>query len=189
LRSSPEHRPLAQAAAWALFDRALSGKLKLAEEDVLRSSEDRDAAVSAPVLMAVGAADINITEKLISALLDRGLPYRVELLLTVVAMFHGVAMSGAEEHHTFLASLYPIDEVKQTDVKFTKLSEWTLSLDSNRDVQGYTAWLVSTGLRLPVRSTMSDPRAFDLPQRIGIFSLRSLTPARELADRSVDEGL
>jgi HEAT repeat protein len=189
LRSSPEHRPLAQAASWALFDRALSGKLKFTEEDVLRSIEDSNPAISAPVLMAVGAADINIADKLISALRDRDLPYRVELLLTAVAMFHGVAMSGAEEHHTFLASLYPIDEVEQTDVKFPKLAEWTLSLDSNRDVQGYTAWLVSMGLRLPVRATMSDPRAFDLPQRIGIFSLRSLTPARELADRSVDTGL
>ena len=104
-------------------------------------------------------------------------------------MFHGVAIRGAKEHHTVLASLYPIDELNQADAKFPKLSEWTLSLDGNRDVQGYTAWLVSTGLRLAVRTTMSDPRAFDLPKRIGVFSLRSLTPARELNDRSVDEGL
>jgi len=110
-------------------------------------------------------------------------------ILTAVAMFHGVAIRGAKEHHTVLASLYPIDELNQADAKFPKLSEWTLSLDGNRDVQGYTAWLVSTGLRLAVRTTMSDPRAFDLPKRIGVFSLRSLTPARELNDRSVDEGL
>jgi HEAT repeat protein len=188
LRSSPEQRPLAQAAAWALVDRAIWGKLRLAEKDVLRSIEDRNSAIAAPVLIAVASANTRLAEELTSALLTHGFPHRADLLFTAAALFHGVVLKGAEKHHETIASVYPREGLTPIDPQFPELSAWSLSLDNDRDVQGYTAWLLSAGLRLPVRNAMSDPRAFDLPKRIGVFSLRSLTPARELDDRPVDDG-
>jgi hypothetical protein len=69
------------------------------------------------------------------------------------------------------------------------LEAWSQSLKVERDVQGYTSWLVTTAFGLPVKETIENPRRFDLPERIGIFSLRSLTPFREMRGKSPDDGL
>jgi hypothetical protein len=69
------------------------------------------------------------------------------------------------------------------------LTVWSQSLKVERDVQGYTAWLVTKTFGLPVKEAIENPRKFDLPDRIGIFTTRSLTPFRERGGTSLDDGL
>ena len=68
-----------------------------------------------------------------------------------------------------------------------KVEAWSLSLDATADVQCYSVWLASEAFHLPVREKVTDPRAFNLPERIGVITMRSLTPARE-EFTDVDDG-
>jgi hypothetical protein len=54
-----------------------------------------------------------------------------------------------------------------------------MSLDPATDVQGYSVWLAVEAFKLPVREKVTNPRALKLPERIGVLTTRSFTPARE----------
>ena len=185
LQGSPQHRPMAQAAAWALFDRAQAGMLKEGEADVMTTAVSGAASIAAPTMMAIAVADLPASKLLAEQLTKHDLSYRIELLCTAVAISHGVVLEGAREPQVKLASLYPDRWADGAESKI--LTEWSLSLKNERDVQGHTAWLASE-VNLPVQEKPKDPRAFDLPERIGILTMRSLTPAREIGDRSPDDG-
>jgi hypothetical protein len=189
LKGSREHRPLAQAGGWALFDRALAGKLDGEGIDLTFATLDSNPAIAAPALLATSYASARNSQNVLAKLEAENLPYRVELLCAAAATLRETLLEGATERDRSLASLASGKTLQELGEPGEALKAWSQSLEVERDVQGYTSWLVKTALRLPVKEAIEDPRKFDLPERIGVFTMRSLSPARETGRTSPDDGL
>jgi hypothetical protein len=85
LSGAPRHRPLAQAASWALFDRAAAGKLKLGDASVARAACHDSSEVAGPLLMAFGIVGGPTLDALLSSLGVLGLTVRAELVMIAAA--------------------------------------------------------------------------------------------------------
>ena len=184
---SPNHRPVAQAAAWAIFDRAVARQTIHYDASVESVVLAQSPVIVGPVLMALAFCshkDIGSIEKTLKA---KKLIYRVELLSVAHAIFHGEAPRDSAFPIPELARL--VSGISLSNEIAQKLQAWSLSLQPKQDVQPFTAWLVKTGCKLPTNESFGDPREYDLPERIGFMSMRSLTPFREINDREVDKGL
>jgi hypothetical protein len=60
-------------------------------------------------------------------------------------------------------------------------------IDAAADVNGTLAWLLSAAFALPVAKAPEHPRDYVLPNRIGVLTMRSFSPARE-EFQGVDDG-
>ena len=183
---SPNHRPVAQAAAWAIFDRARAQKGVHYDANVEKAILGRSPVIAGPVLMALALsahAEIAAIEK---KLKQNTLLFRMELLDVATAMFQGAAPANSAAPASDLAQLASGSTLSENQMQ--SLQEWSRSLEPKRDVQRFTAWLAEKGCKLPTKEDIGDPRDYDLPERIGFMSMRSLTPFREVNDRTVDRG-
>jgi hypothetical protein len=189
LKRLRQYRPLAQAAAWAIFDRAMAGKLDGEDLDLSFVALDPRPSIAAPALLAIARASTRNSQIVLATLETQDLFYRVELLRAAAAILHETLLEGAKEHDRSLAALASGATLHELGEQGKTLVTWAESLKSDRDVQGYTSWLVTKTFQLPVKDTIENPRKFDLPERIGIFSTRSLTTFREAQGTSPDEGL
>jgi hypothetical protein len=52
----------------------------------------------------------------------------------------------------------------------------------------FTAWIAELVFKLPLDGDLGDIRAFSLPERIGVLTMRSMTPHREEDGGQVDDG-
>lgn len=188
LKRAPQYKPLAQAAAWALFDRAVEGKLNGEDIDLTFAAVKSHPSFGGPVLLAAACGNARSTETLLAKLEAENLRYRTELLRVAAATLRGTLLEGATERDRTLAALASGRPLQELTEERRALEMWSRSLGIGRDVQGYTSWLVKTAFGLPVKESIHDPRKFDLPKRIGILTMRSLTPARETGRRSPDDG-
>jgi len=180
LEGASQYRPLAQAAAWALFDRTVAGKpVRLTPAAVRMGIEDCPA-IAGPLLMTAGILGGNEAESLLRDLGDPSLAPRAQLV-RVAAIIEGaaadIALDGCLPTLAKLAAGITLDQL--TSEERAELEEWSRGLEPVCDVQRFTAWAVNTAFNLPLSEDVANPRAFDLPQRIGIFTMRSLSPARE----------
>jgi hypothetical protein len=189
LKGSRQYRPLAQAAAWALFDRAVAEKLNGEDLDLTFATLDPRPSIAAPALLATACASARNSQTVLAKLEAENLPYRVELLRAAAATLRETLLGAVRDHDRSLASLASGSTLEQLGEQGKALEAWSRSLETKRDVQGYTSWLVKGAFGLPVNEVIEYPRQFDLPKRIGILTTRSLTPARETGGTSPDDGL
>lgn len=63
----------------------------------------------------------------------------------------------------------------------------TERLDVGSGIERFVAWLANAAFGLPLSKEIGNIRAFELPERIGVITMRSLSPYREEED-SVDDG-
>jgi hypothetical protein len=117
---------------------------------------------------------------------SHGQHWPMRLLDAATAIFHGVAPKNSAAPVPDLALLASNSTLSKNQLE--NLQEWSRSLDPKQDVQRLTAWLAEKGCKLSTKEDVGDPRDYDLPERIGFMSMRSLTPFREVNDRSVDKG-
>jgi hypothetical protein len=129
--------------------------------------------------MAFGIVDGAARDTLLQRLDELGLKARVELVLTAAAANGDEAVSAPATHRV-LASVSADGNVEALDPgERGEIERWSMSLDPATDVQGYSVWLAVEAFKLPVREKVTNPRALKLPERIGVLTTRSFTPARE----------
>jgi len=188
LKGASQYRPLAQAAAWSLFDRVVARKPVHLSSGAIRMAAEGSPVVAGPLLMAAGILGGEARETLFRKLDDPSLTIRAELI-RVAAIVEGAAadmgLEGCEPILAKLAAGATLDELPSGER--AEVEAWSRSLGPERDVQRFTAWAVNLVFKLPLSHDAGDPRAFDLPQRIGVLTMRSLSPARE-ESAGPDEG-
>jgi hypothetical protein len=59
---------------------------------------------------------------------------------------------------------------------------------SGSGFERFIAWIVDAAFKLPLNGEVGYIRAFDLPERIGLVTMRSLSPYREEDGGRVDDG-
>jgi hypothetical protein len=186
----PEYRPLSQVAAWGLFFRAQGGKLELEkaqEKTLLKVVSTSLPEVAGPVLIAVGILGGKARLDLIRALEAGGHDDRRELLVVASVIAGEMPPGVTDRFATRLAALgtNPADDGAAPGAD--GLSAWSSALDPSKDVQGTTGWFISYVYGLPVMNPEFDPREYRLPERIGLMTLRSLSPDREEFEQ-MDDG-
>jgi hypothetical protein len=180
LKDAPEYRPLVQAAAWSLFDRALARRPVQLGAAAIHLATEGSAIIAGPLLMAAGILGGKIRETLARNLSTSHRAQRAELL-EVTAIIEGttdgVDLAGRRPILALLAAGTPLQDLPSEDR--AQVEAWSRDLDPNRDVQRFTAWAANTVLKLPLSHDVGDLRGLELPERIGILTMRSLSPARE----------
>jgi len=187
LEGAPQYRPRAQAAAWAVFDRVVAEKPVELNSSAIRMARDDRPAIAGPLLMAIGVLGGRGRETLLDDLRRVGLAARADLVRASAAAFgvtDGLSLEGYEPTLARLESGVPVSQLHSRER--AELEEWSRGLDPDKDVEHFTTWVANEFFDLPVSKDVGDPRAFDLPKRIGIFTMRSMTPFREEGTGSDD---
>ena len=180
LGGASQYRPRAQAAAWAVFDRIAAAKLVEFSAEAMRiACEDRPA-IAGPLLMSVGICGGRKRETLLDDLIQADLSKRIELL-RVTAVASGTATDlSLKGYESALARMQAgVSERQLSPEERTELEQWSRSLDPEHDVEYFTIWIANSVFKLPVSKEISNLRAFDLPRRIGVITMSSLTLASE----------
>jgi len=126
---SPQHRPLAQAAAWALFDRVVAGKATLEDPRLLEAASDADHVVAGPLLLAFGIVTGAERQELLARLDRRGLSDRAELIRIAAAAANTLPPLGASHRHRLLSRLAAGETLDDLDAaEREELCAWSRSL-------------------------------------------------------------
>lgn len=67
------------------------------------------------------------------------------------------------------------------------VEKWSQALDVDSGFERFTAWVADAAFGLPLSEEIDGIRAFDLPERIGVMTLRSMSPYRE-EEAGLDDG-
>jgi len=202
---SSEYRPIAQAAAWALFDRSVNSKLIIKSKamQMLKSAAvDPYGLISGPVIAAVGlSGNAHLVRMLEKPLSSYSLSTRAELLLLTAAFIldfrtcrelaKSLNLIGKPVTRLVEITISHKDNSEDPGYLASKESsviEWSRSLDPRKDVEGVTAWIINHQFNLPIGDTSFDPRAYILPQRRPLLTMRSLTPMREEENVAQEDG-
>lgn len=189
LDHSPSYRPRAQAAAWALCDRATTGGSEMLVPDIVRIAEGDMPFVAGPLLIAIGVNLGPMREDLLKRLrasrqLDR------EALVRAAAIagdaIAGLTLDDREQILWRLARGETVDSLDPTDR--TSAVAWSQALNTDNGFQRFIAWIVEAVFKLPLNGEVGDIRAFHLPERVGVMTMRSLSPYREEDGGHVDDG-
>ena len=119
-------------------------------------------------------------ETLLEELRQAGLSKRIEFVrVTAVASATatGLSLKGCEYALARMQSGGPKGQLSPEER--AELEQWSRSLNPDHDVEQFTTWIASSIFKLPVSKQVINPRAFDLPMRIGVITIRSMTPASE----------
>lgn len=177
------YRPLSQAGAWGLFDRAVAEKLALDEgqtQALIDAALTMSGSIAAPILCVVGILGGDTRRVLLRELNAAGLQARRELLLVSSAVAGNTEGEIEDPLLTRLAERSEnLPPEGSSDAVKDDLSRWSMGLDPSKDVEGTTTWIASAYYKLPVVKPDFDPRKYELPERIGILTMRSLSPDRE----------
>ena len=180
LEKAPQYRPRVQAATWAVFDRAVSAKsVELSSAAIRMAREDRPV-IAGPLSMAIGILGGRNREALLDDLHQAGSDARAELVRVAAVAYGataGVSLEGCEPRLARLKSGMPVGQLESKER--AELEDWSRGLDTDNDLQRFTAWIANAVFDLPVSKDLGNLRAFDLPKRIGVLTMRSLTSFRE----------
>jgi hypothetical protein len=66
---------------------------------------------------------------------------------------------------------------------------WSQALDVGSGFERYIGWIVELAFKLPLNGEVGNIRAYVLPKRIGVMTMRSLTPYSEEDGGGVDDGV
>jgi hypothetical protein len=182
LHGAPTHRPRAQAAAWASFDRALAGKLVKTGAAAVAMAEHEAPELAGPLLMAAGLTESAERRSLLEQLQRDGADDRaalVRLAAIVADKVEGIELDAREQILLRVVRGEPFDafDVEHRGLLMT----WCQGLDTGGGFDRFIAW-IAQNLELPVEGSIGDIRAFDLPDRIKVMTMRSLSPHREQVD-------
>jgi hypothetical protein len=190
LDRSPTHRPRAQAAAWALFDRAVSGQSDMLIPDVARFAEQDVAPVAGPSLFALGVHPGEAREALLTRLRASRQPDREALVRTVAIVADSVAELSLDDREQSLWRLSRgegVDSLSPEDR--TSVESWSRAVNVRPGVERFIGWIAELAFKLPLNGEVGNIRAYVLPERIGVMTTRSLTPHREEHGGRVDDGV
>ena len=189
LDHSLSHRPRAQAAAWALFDRAASGRSDILTPGIARLAESDVPDVAGPLLAAVGFQPGEVRDDILERLRAAGEHGREKLIVTAAVAAGtatGMALNGREQTLWQLAGGEALNSLNPSDR--AAIEAWSQELNLDNGFERFTAWIAELIFKLPLNGKLTNIRAFVLPERIGIMSMRSLTSYREEDEGRVDEG-
>jgi len=189
LDRSPSYRPRAEAAAWAFCDRATSGRSDMLVPDAARIAERDAPIIAGPLLVAFGVHPGHMREDLLKRLrasreLDREALVRTSAI--AVDAVAGMSLDDREQTLWRLARGEALDALSPENRVSAETWSQALILDSG--FERFIAWIVEAAFKLPLNGEVGEIRAFDLPERIGVMTTRSLTPYREEDGGRVDDG-
>lgn len=190
LDRSPAHRPRAQAAAWALFDRAVSGQSDMLIPDVACFAEQDVAPVAGPLLLALGVHPGEAREALLTRLRASRQHHREALVRTAAIVADSVAELSLDDREQSLWQLARgegVDSLNPEDR--TSVEAWSRALDIGPGFERFIGWMTEHAFKLPLNGEVGNMRAYVLPERIGVMTMRSLTPYREEDGGRVDDGV
>ncbi len=174
---APRYHPEVQAAAWAIFDRAVAGKNDVFSSELIETAIGDVASISGPLLIALGFVDGDVRNRLLKRLTEKGAIDRAELVILGAILAQtcgGLQLNGIEN-----AILLRVQTETLTPTNEDLLQSWSLGLQTEESVEQFAAWIAETILKLPVMSNIGDIRATELPSRASVFNLRALTPYGE----------
>jgi Novel STAND NTPase 3 len=190
LDRSPSHRPRAQAAAWAFFDRAISGRSDILIPEAAGVAERDVASIAGPLLLAFGIHAGQARERLLTQFRASCQFDREALVRTAAIAADTVAdLSLNDREHVLLRLVRgeTLDSLCPEDRAVAE--EWSAALDVRSGFGRFIGWIVEMALKLPLNDKVEDIRAYILPERIGVMTMRSLTPHREEDGGRVDDGV
>ena len=189
MADAPRYRPLAQAAAWAAFDGVVAGRRMACTPVQMATAREEVAVVAGPLLMATGMQGGAARARLLAELgdlIEDGRAALVRVAAVVAERIDGLAL---REHEKTLAKLRKSEPAPQlTEAERADAESWSLGLDANDEFEQFMRWLVSKVFDLPMKDEVEDVRALDLPERIPVLTMRSLTPYREQTPSGSDDG-
>jgi hypothetical protein len=190
LDRSPSHRPRAQAAAWALFDRAVSGRSDMLIPEAADVAERDEAPIAGPMLLAFGVHAGEAREALLKRLRASRQHGREALVRIAAIVANTVAELSLDDREHILLRLARGEAVDSLGPEHRALAEaWSKALDVNSGFERFISWTVKTVFKLPLNGEVGDIRAYVLPERIGVMTMRSLTPHREEDEGRADDGV
>lgn len=71
----------------------------------------------------------------------------------------------------------------------TSVEAWSRALDVGSGFERFIGWITELAFKLPLNGEVGNIRAYVLPERIGVMTMRSLTPHREEDGGRVDDGV
>jgi hypothetical protein len=190
LDRSPSHRPRAQAAAWALFDRAVSGRSDMLVPEAADVAEREEAPIAGPMLLAFGVHAGEAREALLTRLRASRQHDREALVRTAAIVANTVAELSLDDREHALLRLACGEAVDSLTPEHRASTEaWSKALDIGSGFERFIGWIVEIAFKLPLSGEVSDIRAYVLPERFGVMTTRSLTPHREEDGGRVDDGV
>lgn len=182
------HRPRAQAAAWALCDRATGGKLNALDPDAARVAQRDTSVIAGPLLVAFGALGGEPREKLLRELRAVSQSERETLVrMTAIAVdrVDGLSLDDREQILWRLARGESLDGLNPNERALVE--KWSQALDFGSGFERFIAWIADAAFGLPLSGEIDDIRKFDLPKRIGVMTMRFMSPYRE-EEAGIDDG-
>lgn len=179
MRQSPAHRPLAKAAAWAILDRVIDGKLHSlgAAADVARTGAGP---VAGPLLLAAGLLEEAERRSLLDRLERDGEAQRRDLVFIAAAAAGRTDGMPIGERERLIGALVAQGSTASLDAAdLAKLESWSASLDVRGEFSRYAAWVARDLLGLRLNDDLGDVRSPDLPDGMPVMTMRSLSPYRE----------
>ncbi|MER9949527.1 hypothetical protein [Mesorhizobium sp. M0047] len=182
------YRPRAQAAAWALCDRSTGEKLDALDSAAARAAQGDTSVIAGPLLVAFGALGGEPREKLLRELRAGTQFERMMLIRTTAIAVDKVDGLSLDDREQILWRLARGDALEAlTADERASVETWSQALDVDSGFERYIAWVADAAFGLPLSGEMNGIRAFDLPERIGVMTMRSLSPYRE-EEAGVDDG-
>lgn len=191
LHQSPSHRPRAQAAAWALLERTTSGQPDMLTAETGGLAERDVAFVAGPLLLAFGVHPGKAREALLTQLGASRKHDRETLVRTAAIAADTVAGMLLDEREHIFSRLARGEETVDSLSPEDRASaeEWSKGLDVRSGFGRFTGRLVENCFKLPLNGAVGDIRAYVLPERIPVITMRCLTPHAEEDGRRVDDGV
>ncbi|MET4177567.1 hypothetical protein ABIB99_008692 [Bradyrhizobium sp. LA6.1] len=189
LDASPAHRPRAQAAAWAHFDRSLSGRSDALVDAAAKVAETDGPTVAGPLLMAFGVCPEQARQDLLKRLVALREHDRQAVLRTAAIAADtpaGLSLDDREQILLRVTRGEPIEAL--SDIDRGSVEAWSRALDVGSEFGRFLAWIATVAFKLPVDGELDDPRALDLPETIGVMTMRSFSPFREDNGGRPDDG-
>lgn len=177
IKRAARYRPAAQAAAWAIFDRTVAGKNDGFRSEFIETAIDDVASIAGPLLITLGLVESDVRNRVLERLEKKGAMDRAELVrlgAIVAQTCGGLRLSEIEK-----AILLRVQNESSTPSDETLLQTWSLGLRTEEGFERFVAWIAEVILKLPVANEIGDIRAIELPPRISVLNLRSLTPYGE----------
>lgn len=190
LDRSPSHRPRSQAAAWALFDRAVSGRSDMLIPEAAEVAERDEALIAGPMLLAFGVHAGEAREALLTRLRASRKHDREALVRIAAIVSNTVAGLSLDDREHVLLRLARGETMDSLSPEHRASTEaWSTVLDVRSGFERFIGWTVEMAFKLPLNDEVNDIRAYVLPERIGVMTMRSLTPHREEHGGRVDDGV
>lgn len=185
LNGATSYRPKAQAAAWALFDRVIDKKLSDLGATAARVAAQDDPAVAGPLLIAFGALGSGERDALLARLRNTDSEQRRTLVRVATIAEDKAGDPSLDERERNLQKLVRGEALDAGERAM--LEGWSAGLNVESGFERYMAWVANAVFKLPLSDELGAIRAYDLPTRIGVMTMRSMSPYRE-EDQGADDG-